>query len=53
MDDDDFLDWCSRVRAARDSVPGEQVAPELQDEFDRVNRAFMARAGARTQEAAP
>lgn len=45
MDDPEFLDWCRRVRSAKEMSPRDEVPEELQAEFERVNRAFMARAG--------
>jgi hypothetical protein len=45
MDDPEFLDWCRRVRSAKESIPRGEVPEELEEEFKRVNRAFMRRAG--------
>jgi hypothetical protein len=45
MDDPEFLDWCRRVRSAKESIPRGEVPEELEEEFERVNRAFMRRAG--------
>jgi hypothetical protein len=53
MDDPEFLDWCRRVRSAKEMSPRDHVPEELQAEFERVNRAFMARAGISRRDACP
>jgi hypothetical protein len=45
MDDEQFLTLCRRVRTAKESKPADEATPELLDEFERVNREFMRRAG--------
>jgi len=53
MDDPEFLDWCRRVRSAKEMSPRDHVPEELKAEFERVNRAFMARAGMARRDAPP
>jgi len=45
MNDDEFLAYCRRVRSLRERTKPDEVTSELQDEFVRVNREFMRRAG--------
>jgi hypothetical protein len=45
MDDIEFLAMVRAVRETKESMPQDQVPPELQRDFARVNREFMRRAG--------
>jgi hypothetical protein len=45
LDDPEFLARCRAVRQAKESKPRDQVSPELAEEYERVNREFLRRAG--------
>jgi hypothetical protein len=45
LDDPAFLALCRTVRDAREATPRDQVSPELAEDYERVNREFMRRAG--------
>lgn len=53
MDDDEFLDMCKTVRETKESMPSAKVPCELLEEFERVNREFMRRAGIAWRAATP
>jgi hypothetical protein len=45
LDDPEFLALCRAVRETKEATPRDQVSPELAEDYERVNREFMRRAG--------
>jgi hypothetical protein len=45
LDDPEFLALCRVVRETKEATPRDEVSAELAEDYERVNREFMRRAG--------